>query len=85
MSGFTISNKKEKVNFLFPADLNQKAIALADALGFTYSDFVRQAVADFVEKNEREKINREIADACIYFYETNKQIAAEWKSTETDL
>lgn len=83
MNTLTISGKKEKVNFLIPSDLNQKANAIAESLGFSYSDFVRQALADFVEKIEREKTDREIEDACKFFYQTDKQLEDEWRFAET--
>jgi predicted DNA-binding protein len=83
MNTASISSKKEKVNFLFPSELNTRAIAMANMLGLTYSDFVRQAVAEFVERIERENINREITEACKCFYETDKQLADEWRSAET--
>lgn len=81
----TISQKKEKVNFLFPSELNQKASAVAKELGFTYSDLVRQALADFLERIEKERIDREIAEAAKFFYETEKQTAEEWRFTETSV
>ena len=81
----TISQKKEKVNFLFPYELNRKATAIARELGFSYSDLVRQALAEFLERIERNKIDREIEDACKYFYETDKKIAEEWRFAETSI
>jgi predicted DNA-binding protein len=77
------SGKKEKVNFLFPSELNNKANAVAKELGFTYSDFVRQAVADFIERIERNKIDREIEEACKQFYDMDKQLAEEWRVAES--
>ncbi len=79
------SGKKEKVNFLFPSELNTKANAVAKELGITYSDFVRQALADFIERIERKKIDREIEEACREFYDADKQLAEEWRIAESRL
>lgn len=77
------SGKKEKVNFLFPTELNKRANSIAKELGFTYSDLVRQALAEFIDKIDRKKIDSEIAEACAYFYDKEKKLAQEWRATET--
>jgi hypothetical protein len=82
MNTIVISGKKEKVNFLIPSELNKKAIAAAESLGFSYSDFVRQALAELVERIEREKIDREIEEACAFYFESDKKLAEEWRSAE---
>lgn len=84
MNTQTISQKKEKVNFLFPHELNRKATDTAKELGFSYSDLVRQALAEFLERFERNRIEREIVEASKHFYEIEKKVADEWRITETD-
>jgi hypothetical protein len=83
MENLIMSGRKEKVNFLFPSELNRKAIAVAKELGFSYSDLVRRALADWIERIEREKIDREIGEACREFYEIDKQLAEEWRIAES--
>ncbi|MFH0992707.1 MAG: type II toxin-antitoxin system CcdA family antitoxin [bacterium] len=85
MNPLTINGKKEKVNFLFPSELNRKAIKVASELGFSYSELVRQALAEFLERIERERNNREIMEAAKFFHETEKKISDEWRVTETRL
>jgi predicted transcriptional regulator len=77
------NGKKEKVNFFFPSELNRRASKLATELGFSYSELVRQALAEFLERIERERINREITEAAKFFYGTEKRLADEWRSSET--
>ena len=79
------NSKKEKVNFFFPSELNRRASKVATDLGFSYSELVRQALAEFLERIERERINREITEAAKFFYDVEKRLADEWRSAETRL
>ena len=83
MSTLQRNTKKEKVNFFFPSELNRRASKAATDLGFSYSELVRQALAEFLERIERERINREISEAAKFFYDTEKRLADEWRSSET--
>lgn len=85
MNTLTLSGKKEKVNFFFPSDLNRRASEAATQLGFSYSELVRQALAEFLDRVERERINREITEAAKFFYDTEKLLADEWRGAETRL
>lgn len=85
MNNQTILQKKEKVNFVFPSELNRKASETAKELGFSYSDLVRRALSEFLDRIERDKINREIIEASKYFCETEKSVADEWRITETSI
>ena len=79
------NGKKEKVNFFFPSELNRRASKAATDLGFSYSELVRQALAEFLERIDRERINREISEAAKFFYDTEKRLADEWRSAETSV
>lgn len=81
----TISQKKEKVNFLFPSELNRKASKAAKELGFSYSDLVRRALTEFLDRIERDRINMEIVEASKYFCEIEKKVADEWRTTEASI
>jgi len=82
----TFSKQKERVNFIFPSDLNRKANSVVKELGFSsYSDLVRQALTEFLERVERKKIDREIIEASKHFFEIENKTADEWRGTETDI
>ena len=85
MNTLAQKSKKEKVNFFFPSELNRRASKVATDLGFSYSELVRQALAEFLERIERERINREITEAAKFFYDVEKRLADEWRSAETRL
>lgn len=77
------TGKKERVNFLVPHELVSRASEVAKEYDFSLSDFFRQALAKFIEELEREKTEREIEEACRLYYETDRQIAAEWEAAES--
>lgn len=75
-------NEKSRLN-LNTTGLNEKMNLWAEQLNITLTEFARKAVSDFIEKLERDKLEREMADACKFYYKQDKQIAAEWKAAES--
>ena len=78
----TIQNKKVRKYFLLPTNLSMKAEEISAQLGLNFSELLRKALEDFVGRMEREKVNKEIADACKFYYEIDKETASEWRSAE---
>jgi len=75
--------KKERVNFLIPHELLHRASQTAKEYHLTLSDFFRQALVKSIEELERKKRDREIEEACRFYYKADKQIAAEWEAAES--
>lgn len=80
-------NKKEDLTdirkyFLLPAHLYKRADGVGNELGLNFSELLRRALEEFVNKVEKEKIDLEIADACKYYFETDQEIAEEWRNAE---
>ena len=71
-----------KKYFQLPKPLFDKAEAICIELDLNFSELLRKALENFVNNLETERINKEIADACKYYYEIDKDIASEWRSTE---
>lgn len=80
-----IQNENIRKNILLPKNLSIKADEISTQLGINFSELLRKALEDFVGRMEREKINKEIADACKFYYEIDKEIASEWRFVEGDL
>jgi archaellum component FlaD/FlaE len=74
--------EKSRLN-LNTTGLNEKMNLWAEELNMTVTDLARKALGEFIEKLERNKIEREIADACKFYYRHDKQIAEEWKTAES--
>lgn len=83
MSNLTASRKNERVNLLVPQELVRKAVKAAKGLDSSLSELVRMALSRYLENLEREKTEKEVADACKYYYEEDKKIAKEWAQFET--
>ncbi len=50
--------------------------------GINFSELVRRALKLYIKNNEQERINREVAEACQFYYDIDKEIAEEWRETE---
>lgn len=74
--------KQERVNFWIPKELNKKVKWATKEFDFSRSDLFRQALHDFLERLEREKINQEIKTACEFYYKKDQRMAEEWRAGE---
>lgn len=81
----TIQNETIRKNILLPKNLSIKADEISAELGINFSELLRKALEDFVGRMEMERVNREIAEACRFYYGIDKEIATEWRSAEGSL
>ena len=65
-----------------PVDLADKAKQLAKRSGLSFSFLVRDALERFFECEQGKKIEAEAIEAIRFYYRTDKQLAAEWRSAE---
>ena len=71
------TQKKEKINFYIPVDLNQSINEVAKELNENVSELLRIAVREFLERYEREKLKRELEEGYKanydYYLKTNDE------------
>jgi predicted adenine nucleotide alpha hydrolase (AANH) superfamily ATPase len=77
-----ITGKRERVNFWAPSELIKRANRVAKAFNFSLSEVTRKALEEYIEKVEQERLEKEIGEACKYYYELDKEMAKEWESAE---
>jgi metal-responsive CopG/Arc/MetJ family transcriptional regulator len=78
----TVYVNNVKKYFLLPKSLYEKADEIGEKLGMNFSQLMRTALENYVAQVEKEKINNEIAEACKFYYDIDKQIASEWRPAE---
>lgn len=83
MNNATVSRKNERVNLLVPQELVRKAVKAAKDLDSSLSELFRIALASYLENLEREKKEKEIAEACKNYYAFNKEFSSGWAQFET--
>ncbi|MDR3611671.1 MAG: hypothetical protein P4L27_13965 [Ignavibacteriaceae bacterium] len=71
-----------KKYFLLPQNLYQRADEVSIELGLNFSELLRNALENYVSQIEKDRINKEIAEACKFYYDIDKEIAAEWRPAE---
>jgi metal-responsive CopG/Arc/MetJ family transcriptional regulator len=76
---------KVRKYFSLSKNLSNKADKIGSELGLNFSDLIRTALEDFVGKVEKEKIDKEIAEACAYYFDIDQEIASDWKNAEGNI
>jgi predicted DNA-binding protein len=72
-------------NLYLPRKLDEQATQAAKESGKTLSQFVREALANHLAAIETEKLRRELVEECKAYYEIDREIAAEWRTTEPNI
>jgi|WetSurMetagenome_2_1015567.scaffolds.fasta_scaffold139147_2 hypothetical protein len=75
----------QRKNFYLSFDLAERTEKLAADTGSNLSEIVRHALEEYIERREREFTEREIREACLFYYENDKELAEMWSSTEPKL
>ena len=83
MATLSADKRTRRKNFFLPADLAGRAESVAKNLGVDFSQLTRQAIREFVEKAEREALEKELAEACKNYRQFNKRFSGEWAHFET--
>lgn len=79
------NNSQRKKNFFLSADLDNKINDEIKATGITFSQLIRDLLADWVKKREEERIENQIMDACEFYYDVDKKLAEDWRSAESEV
>jgi hypothetical protein len=72
MITLSTATPNERVDFTAPEALVKKAVSVAAASDISLNDFLHQALAAYVSKNEKQKLNSEIAEACRIYFEIDR-------------
>ena len=76
-------DETQRKNFYLSTDLAGRAEAVARNLQIDFSQLLREALRQFVERMEREEMQRELTEACKKYREFNKKLSPEWAQFET--
>jgi len=79
-----ISGKKERVNFLVPKELVQKARIAATELDYTLSDFFRAAVSNFLREYETARIEKELEEGYRANFSYYAKMNKEWEFADSE-
>lgn len=79
------NSSQRKKNFYLSFELDNKINNEIKNSGITFSQLIRDLLTDWVKKREKEKIEREIMDACEFYYDVDKKLAEDWRSAESDV
>jgi len=76
------ADELEKKNFYLSTRLVKKIEKVASERDWNFSEFVRFAIEEVIKRIEEERINREIEEACKFYYGLDKEIAEDWRAAE---
>jgi hypothetical protein len=85
MGMLSAKEEMQRKNFYLSLDLATRTEKLAEATGSNLSEIVRHALEEYIERVERETTEREIREACEFYYNTDKELAERWSATEPNI
>ncbi len=77
-------NKKERLSFFVNSDLSEKVNKISEQTNLTVSEIARQALVNFIDKVEREKIEKELEAGYKANYEYYLKSQEEWKNADKE-
>ncbi len=77
-----VEKQMRRKNFYLSIDLADRAERLAAAGGSNLSELIREALEAYIAKMEQEKVEKEMREACVLYFESDKELAGAWGSTE---
>jgi metal-responsive CopG/Arc/MetJ family transcriptional regulator len=79
-----LDEEKERKNFYLSTKLVREAESIAQERNWNFSELLRTALKEYLKKLKREKLEREIAEACQAYAGIDKEMASDWAQIETD-
>ena len=76
-------NQKCRLNLVVTAELNEQMLSWSERLAITLSELTRNALREYIERLEQDRLERELAEACTNYREFNKQFSSDWSRYET--
>jgi predicted transcriptional regulator len=77
-------NKKERLSFFVNSDLSEKVNQISEQTNLTVSEIARQALVNFIEKVEKERIEKELEAGYIANYDYYLKSQEEWKHADKE-
>ena len=71
--------------FYISTELKNKINKKLKESGITFSQIIHDLLVEWVNKKEQERIDREIMEACEFYYDVDKKIAEEWLFAESNV
>ena len=81
MSGI-LANGGKRLNFFVPPDLYFRAMSEAQEKKIKISEFIRQALEQYLEKGEAEKMKKLLEDGYRENYHSDLELNKEWESAD---
>lgn len=79
------NDMSRKKNFYLSADLDDKISSHIEEKGINFSQLIRDLLSEWVKQKEQKKIEKEIIDACEFYYDVDRDLADEWRSVEAEV
>lgn len=79
------TDMSRKKNFYLSADLDDKISNHIGEVGINFSQLIRELLSEWVEQKEQKKIEKEIIDACEFYYDVDRKLAEEWRAAEAEV
>jgi len=77
------THQKSRLNLAVTAELNELMLCWSERLAITLSELTRNALREYIERLEQDRLERELAEACLNYREFNKHFSADWSRYET--
>ena len=79
------TSEKEMVSLLIPKDIKREANDWAKSVHSSLSKLVAMLLRDYLQKLERERIEKEIIEACKSYYGIEEKIVEDWKFADSKI
>lgn len=76
--------KKERLSFFVNSDLSEKVNKISEQTNLTVSEIARQALVNFIEQMEKEKIEKELEAGYKANYDYYLKSQEEWKHADKE-
>lgn len=84
MASVQEQNKKERLSFFVNSDLSDKVNQISEQTNLTVSEIARQALVNFIEQVEKERIEKELEAGYKANYDYYLKAQEEWKNADKE-
>ncbi len=68
--------------FTLPESFCKKLEKVTEELNTNFSEFARRAIEFYLDEIDKERTDHEVAEACQFYHNIDKEIAADWREAE---
>lgn len=79
------SSELKRYNFYLSNDMALKLEWLSHKMNLKVSQTLRMITEEFIKRSEEERIEKEAIEACQFYYETDRQLAEEFRPMEAKI